>query len=110
MILLFVICATIFILLSALIVSLYYNYKHGIMLLNIEDTLEECLDTIDSRYESMSEILSRPLFFDSPEVRKVVEDIRATRNSLHQIAYVLNTNFKEELESNNDDGNRKKEN
>jgi hypothetical protein len=91
---------------ALLAVSLYYNYKHAMIILNVEDTLEDCLDTIDARYESMSEILSRPLFFDSPEVRKVVEDIRTTRNSLHKIAYVLNTNFEEELELNNDDGNR----
>ena len=41
----------------------------------------------------MSEILARPLFFDSPEIKKVIGDIKDTRDSLHKIALVLYKNF-----------------
>ena len=47
----------------------------------------------------MSEILKRPLFFDSPEVRSVLEQIKGTQDSLHQIAYSLSENFQPEQES-----------
>lgn len=85
-----------------LAISLFYNYKFGTILLRLEDVLEECLDVIDEKYSRMSEILSRPLFFDSPEVRKVVEDMRDTRDSLHKVAVVLYKNFdaKEEEKKN----------
>ena len=93
---------------ALLAVSLYYNWKFANSLLRIEDTLEECLDTIDEKYKKMSEVLSRPLFFDSPEVKQVVEDIRGTRNSLHKIAIELSKDFNpDDLE---EDNVRKKEN
>ena len=83
-------------------VSLYYNYRFGTLILKIEDTLEDCLDTIDEKYESMNEILSRPLFFDSPEVKRVVEDVRSTKESLHQIAFLMFKNFDKEQKNKND--------
>ena len=79
-----------------LCISVYFNWKFASTLLKIEDVLEECLDTINEKYSKMTEILSRPLFFDSPEVRKVVQDIRETRNALHKIAISLSKDFKEE--------------
>lgn len=85
-----------------LVVSLYFNVKFAITLLKLEDTLEECLDVIDEKYAKMSEILSRPLFYDSPEIRKVVNDVRSTRDSLHKIAVVLYKNF-EDAEKKPDD-------
>ena len=41
---------------------------------------------LDERYESISKILEIPLFYDSPEIRKVVEDIRQTRTAILVIA------------------------
>ena len=81
-----------------LAISLYFNWKFAMTLLKIEDVLEDCLDTINEKYSKMSEILSRPLFYDSPEVRRVVEDVRETRNSLHRIALSLSKDFKTEEE------------
>lgn len=72
----------------ALIVSCYYNYKFGKVIIKIEDALEESLDVLDKRYESMSKILQIPLFFDSPEIKRAVEDIRKSRDA---ILYVANT-------------------
>lgn len=81
-----------------LVISVYFNWKFANTLLKIEDVIDDCLDTINEKYAKMSEILSRPLFFDSPEVRRVVQDIKDTRNSLHRIALVLSKDFKAEEE------------
>tara|TARA_B100000674_G_scaffold489863_1_gene504569 strand:+ start:918 stop:1136 length:219 start_codon:yes stop_codon:yes gene_type:complete len=65
------------------------------VILRVQDVLEESLDILDERYGSITEILDRPLFYDSPEVRKVLEDIRVTRNAVHTIARSLVDNFDE---------------
>ena len=77
----------------ACIFSGYYCIKFALILLRVQDALEEAIDVMDSRYQKMSEILKRPLFFDSPEVRSVLDQIRGTQDSLHQIAYSLSENF-----------------
>jgi hypothetical protein len=59
------------------------------ILLTLEDSIEECLDILDEKYRSMSEILEIPIFFDSVEVRKVVSDIKASRDSLIVVANKL---------------------
>jgi hypothetical protein len=41
----------------------------------------------------MSNICELPLFFDSPEVKKVLSDIKDTRDALHKIAISLSSNF-----------------
>lgn len=78
-----------------LIVSLYYCFKFAMVILRVQDVLEESLDTLDERYGSITEILNRPLFYDSPEVRNVLEDIRVTRHAMHTIARALVENFDE---------------
>jgi len=88
-------CAT---LLVILVLSIYINIRLGITVLRMEDSIEDCLDVIDNKYNSMSEILKRPLFFDSPEVKVVVEDIKTVRESLHAVALSLTENIIEEKE------------
>jgi len=74
----------------------YYCLKFALIVLRIQDSLEESIDTIDEKHIKMSEILSRPLFYDSPEVRKVVQDIEEVRHSLHQVAYNMTAEIEEE--------------
>ena len=76
--------------------SAYYAVSFGLLILKIQDSLEDSLDVIDEKYASIAAICERPLFFDSPEVRQVLKDIKATRESLHQVAFVLSRNFKED--------------
>ena len=90
--------AFITILTIALSFSIYKNVVFGLTLLKMEDTLEECLDTIDQKYQKMSEILQRPLFFDSPEVKSVVKEISDVKDSLHKVALVLSKNVVETKE------------
>ena len=74
------------ILASILSYSVYMNIKLGMTILMFEDSIEESLDIIDERYRSISKILELPVFFDSVEVRQVVNDIAITRDSLLKIA------------------------
>ncbi len=76
-----------------LILASFYCIKFAVIILKIQDSLEEVLDVIDERYTSIAEICERPLFYDSPEIRRVVDDIKETRDALHGIAHVLSENF-----------------
>ena len=69
-----------------LMFSAYYNYKFGRALIRMEDALESSLDKLDERYESISKILDIPLFYDSPQIRQVVSDIKACRDSVLYVA------------------------
>jgi len=69
-----------------LCVSLYYNYKFGRTLIKMEDALESSLDRLDERYESIAKVLEIPLFYDSPQIRQVISDIRACQESIIFVA------------------------
>ena len=80
----------IIILLSVLsAVGVYFSVRFGLVILKVQDSIEESLDVLDERYESISKVLEIPLFYDSPEIRKVVQDLKATRESILIIANSL---------------------
>ena len=54
----------------------------------MQDAIENSLDEIDNKYNSISRILEIPIFYDSPEVKRVLSDLQEVRNSL---LYVANT-------------------
>jgi len=83
--------AVFFILLSLFLavllgVSVYFNIKHGILLLSIQDAVEKSLDILDKKYERISDILEIPIFFDSVEVRQVIAEIQNARDAILYIA------------------------
>ena len=78
--------------------STYFAFKFAMILLNVEDTLEESLDVLDERYISISRVLEIPVFFDSPEVKSVVKEIRSVRASLHNVAAALEKNANNSIE------------
>tara|TARA_A100001201_G_scaffold88856_2_gene77897 strand:- start:3861 stop:4082 length:222 start_codon:yes stop_codon:yes gene_type:complete len=61
--------------------------------MDIEDSIEESLDVLNERYGKMNEILQKPIFFDSVEVRQVVQDIRECHNAILKIANRLTKNI-----------------
>lgn len=77
---------TIVVLIALLSVSLYYLVKFSLIILKVEDAIEETLDVLDERYRSISKILEIPLFYDSPQIRQVIQDVKSTRDSLLLIA------------------------
>ena len=64
----------------------YYVVKFGFIILRIQDTVENALDVMDERYARISEILSIPIYSDSPEIKRVVEDISQSRDAILKIA------------------------
>ena len=70
----------------SLVLSLYYNYKFARIIFQAEDAIEEALDELDARYQVMSEIVQRPVFFDSVEVRKVISELSGSRETILRVA------------------------
>ncbi len=75
--------------LVSLVVSIYFNIKHGLLILNFVETLEETLDLLDEKYHAISQILEIPIFYDSPQIKTVLQDIRDSRDSLLIVASQL---------------------
>ena len=86
-------------LLTLLASAAYKLFKFSIIIIEFEDNIETCLDLLDARYKSMTEILEIPVFFDSVEVRRVINDITASRESLVIVANKLTKNTRSEIES-----------
>ena len=90
MTLLYVIIAILTLLLAT---SSYFCLKFALLILGVQESVEECVEIMDERYESIDKILSRPLFYDSQEVRQVLEDIKKSRNAIFSVAKSLSSNF-----------------
>lgn len=88
----------------ALLSLSYYTYKIALIVLRVQDAVEESLDVLDKSYESITKILKIPLFYDSPEIKKTVENIRRSREAILYVAKQL-TSIQEDEEN-----VRKKEN
>ena len=74
-------------------------YQFSIIIIDLEDAIEECLDLLDTKYNNMSKILEKPIFFDSVEVRQVISDISESRAAILTIANRLTGNINFEAES-----------
>ena len=70
-------------------VSVYYNLKFGTLILDLQDGIEESLDILDEKYASMCNVLEKPVFFDSIEVRQVINDIKDSRDTVLYVANIL---------------------
>ena len=93
-------------LLTALGVSLYFNYKFGRIIIQIEDQIETSLDEFDVIYARISKILEIPVFFDSIEVRQVIADIELARETVLKVAnnLVVSVKLKDEDDTQEKDG------
>lgn len=59
------------------------------IILDIETAIEDCLDLLDQKYKNMNEVVQKPIFFDSVEVRQVISDIKDCHNSVLVVANKL---------------------
>ena len=64
-------------------------YQFSIVLIDVEDAIEESLDILNEKYGKMNEVLEKPVFFDSVEVRQVIADIRDCHRSILIVANKL---------------------
>jgi hypothetical protein len=93
-----------------LAISLYYAIKFSLIILRVEDAIEESLDVIDERYKSISRVLEIPVFYDSPQIRQVVNDIKVTRDTLLLIANKFASIDETSIEQDNEVSDRKETN
>ena len=80
------------ILTACLFACAYFMIKFAVIILKIEEVLEESMDTLEARERSISNILEIPLFFDSPQVKQVHDDIKDCREAISAIADSLSSN------------------
>jgi len=73
----------------ALTFACYYLWKFSNIILRVEDEVETALDVLDERYRSISKVLEIPIFFDSPEIKRVVDDVKVSRDSILRVASSL---------------------
>jgi len=85
----YVLIAVIVLLAIALSIASYYAIRFAMIILNVTDAVEESLDVLDERYRSISKILEIPLFYDSKEVRQVLQDVKLSRDAVLYIANQL---------------------
>ena len=67
----------------------YHTMRFARIILDVQDSIEESLDVLDKRYASISKVLQIPLFYDSPEIKRVHEDIKASRDSILYVANLI---------------------
>jgi hypothetical protein len=91
---------------TALLSLAYYTYKMALVVLKVQDAVEESLDVLDKSYESISKILKIPLFYDSPEIKKTVENIRRAREAILYVAKQLTSIQEDEEEIGNKENNK----
>ena len=85
---------------ALLIAAGYFAVKFGLVILRAQESIEECLDVLDKRYESISKVLQIPLFYDSPEIKRVHEDIKASRDAILYVAGTISKVEEEEVSQN----------
>tara|TARA_B000000557_G_C20787209_1_gene449235 strand:+ start:1017 stop:1319 length:303 start_codon:yes stop_codon:yes gene_type:complete len=85
-----------------LIFSSYFCIKFALFIIRIQDTLEDSLEKLDKKHDRVEEILKIPVFFDSPEIRSLLSEIKETRDIILNISFELNNlsrkNFDQENE------------
>lgn len=79
----------------SLLFSLYYLFKFALLIIKVKDAIEDSFEKIDESYYKISEILQIPLFYDSKEVKKTLDEIRNVRDILLFIASQLSNSIEE---------------
>ena len=69
----------------------YQAYRFAKMILNIQDALEDSLEVMNSRIASISKVLEIPLFYDSPEVRRVHGDLKSSKDAILKVAQTFSS-------------------
>jgi hypothetical protein len=90
-----------------LVISIYFCVKFALIIINIQETIEDCLDILDEKYAIISNILNIPIFYESREIREVLARIKESRDAILLIAQKLSSkNYDKEIEEN---GNNEEE-
>ena len=68
---------------SAIIFTLsYFLVKFALIIFEFEDRTEEAITLLEEKEASITKVLETPLFFDSPHIRRVITDIKESREAI----------------------------
>lgn len=74
---------TVIVILSVLLlVTVYYVIRFGLIIARIEEGVEDALEVLDGSYAAIGKILEKPLFFDSAEVRSVLNELGRAQKAI----------------------------
>lgn len=96
----------IYFLIASIVVNfilVYYCIKFGIIIINVQESIEECLDIIDEKYSKIVQILEIPIFFDSPEIKRLLNELKHIKLSILYIANKLSLEDLREAEEKEED-------
>ena len=68
------------------IIAIFFAIKFALIIIKVQDEIEDAMDVLDERYGKINEILQKPLFYDSFEVRQVLQEIRKSQDAILIIA------------------------
>lgn len=69
----------------------YYCLKFAFIIIKMQETIENSLDMIDESYRKISEINDIPVFFDTPEIRRLLVEIDNIKLVILNIANKLSS-------------------
>ena len=67
----------------------FFCIRFALIILRMQESIEESLDLIDEKYQRISEIHDIPVFYDSPEIRRLIAEIESTKYVILDIANKL---------------------
>jgi len=70
-------------------ILVYKLYQYSLIIINTEAAIEASLDILNERYESISVILEKEVFFDSIEVRQVINEIKLSQDAIYTVAEIM---------------------
>jgi hypothetical protein len=76
-----------------LLTTIYYCIKFALIIIKTQENIEDAIDIIEEKYEKISEILEIPVFYNSPEVKRVVDEIDKARLSLLYVGDLMTSEF-----------------
>ena len=77
------------------VVATFYALKFALIITRMEESVEAALDELDSSYAAIGRILERPLFFDSAEVRSVLNELGRAQNTILKVAQDMSADLQQ---------------
>ena len=63
----------------------YFVVKFAFIIFDLEDRVGDALVVLEEKEKSIEKILEMDLFYDNPQIRRVVSDIKAAHAAVHNI-------------------------
>lgn len=64
----------------------YFCFKFALIILKMQNIIENSLDEIDECYSVISQVLETPVFYNSPEIKRVLDEVRIVKDIILNIS------------------------